>query len=157
MTSPTATAGMLIRCPVPEVFNAFVDPAVTTRFWFTHSTGWLAPEAEVRWTWAMYGATTDVRVKEFEPNRRILMEWDVDSSPTEVEWIFQPHADGTFVDVVNRGFASSSDQVANAIESAGGFALVLAAAKFWLEHGIRPTLIEDRHPSAHVSGWVSAS
>ena len=31
---PVATAGMLIRRPVAEVFEAFANPAVTTRFWF---------------------------------------------------------------------------------------------------------------------------
>ena len=34
MKSPVARATMLIRRPVEEVFNAFVDPTVTTRFWF---------------------------------------------------------------------------------------------------------------------------
>jgi uncharacterized protein YndB with AHSA1/START domain len=35
----SAKAEMLIRRPVAEVFEAFVDPAVTTRFWFTKSEG----------------------------------------------------------------------------------------------------------------------
>jgi hypothetical protein len=35
----TAKAEMLIRRPVAEVVEAFVDPAVTSRFWFTRSTG----------------------------------------------------------------------------------------------------------------------
>lgn len=34
---PVVKAEMLIRKPVEEVFEAFVDPAVTTRFWFTKS------------------------------------------------------------------------------------------------------------------------
>ena len=38
---PIAKAQMLIRKPVSEVFTAFVDPAVTTRFWFTKSSGQL--------------------------------------------------------------------------------------------------------------------
>jgi len=36
---PTSKTGMLIRRPVAEVFEAFVDPAITTRFWFTRSSG----------------------------------------------------------------------------------------------------------------------
>ena len=36
---PVAKAEMLIRKPVVEVFEAFVNPAVTTRFWFTKSSG----------------------------------------------------------------------------------------------------------------------
>ena len=154
MTSPTATTGMLIRRPTPEVFEAFVNPAVTTHFWFTHSSGRLDPNAKVQWTWGMYGVSTDVRVKHIEPNRRVLIDWDVETSPTEVEWTFLPHPEGTFVEVVNRGFGQSPDQVTLAIDSAGGFALVLAAAKLWLEHGIRPTFIEDRHPAARLPDWT---
>ncbi|AWM88619.1 SRPBCC family protein [Microvirga sp. 17 mud 1-3] len=155
MTCPIATAGMLIRRPVPVVFEAFVSPSVTTLFWFTHSNGQLEPGAEVRWTWGMYGVSTDIRVKHVEPNRRLLIDWDVETSPTEVEWTFHPHPEGTFVEIVNRGFGQGPDQVSLAIDSAGGFALVLAAAKLWLEHGIRPAFIEDRHPDARVPEWSS--
>lgn len=35
MATIEAKAEMLIRRPVAEVFAAFVDPAVTTRIWFT--------------------------------------------------------------------------------------------------------------------------
>ncbi len=34
---PSAKAEMLIRKPVAEVFEAFVNPAVTSKFWFTKS------------------------------------------------------------------------------------------------------------------------
>jgi hypothetical protein len=36
--------------------------------------------------------------------------------------------------------------VAPALDSAGGFALVLAGAKVWREHGIELNLVRDRHP-----------
>ena len=35
--------GMLIRRPPEDVFEAFADPAITTRFWFTKSSGRLEP------------------------------------------------------------------------------------------------------------------
>ena len=37
--APIAKAEMLIRKPVAEVFEAFVDPEITRRFSFTKSTG----------------------------------------------------------------------------------------------------------------------
>jgi uncharacterized protein YndB with AHSA1/START domain len=63
---PTVKVGMRIRRPPSEVFQAFVDPAVTTRFCFTKSSGKLAPGATVRWEWEMYGVSSEVSVKEFE-------------------------------------------------------------------------------------------
>ncbi|MDP3803180.1 SRPBCC family protein [Brevundimonas sp.] len=154
MTAPVASAGMLIRRPVAEVFKAFVDPDVTARFWFSQGGGPLEPGARVRWTWAMYGMGTDVVVKAVEPGRRILIDWDVDSDPTEVEWTFEARGSGTWVEVFNRGFPGARDeQVAKALDSTGGFALVLAGAKIWLEQGIDPRFVVDRHPDARVAGW----
>lgn len=155
MATPVASAGMLIRRPVGEVFEAFVDPAVTSRFWFTGGSGRLAPGARVRWNWAMYGVGTDVVVKAIEPERRILVDWDVDSEPTEVEWRFEGRGEETWVTVENRGFKGSAHERANkALDSTGGFALVLAGAKIWLEHGIEPGFVVDRHPDARVAGWT---
>ena len=44
--NPTVQTQMLVRRPIEEVFNSFVDPAVTTRFWFTGSSGKLEPGAK---------------------------------------------------------------------------------------------------------------
>lgn len=151
MSAPEASAGMLIRRPAAEVFEAFVDPAVTTLFWFSKGSGRLEPGAVVRWDWEMYGVGTEVRVKALEPGRRILIDWDLDD-PTEVEWTFEPRGDHTFVTVINRGF-HGADPVAEALDSTGGFALVLAGAKIWLEHGIEPRFVLDRHPDVRVGDW----
>ena len=153
MTAPVAVVGMLIRRPIAEVFRAFVDPAVTTRFWFTDGSGTLEPGAVVIWTWAMYGVSTEVVVKVVETDRRILIDWDNRTTPTEVEWRFEPRGDHAWVTVENRGFADDADGVAKALDSTGGFALVLAGAKIWLEHGIEPGFVVDRHPDHRVEEW----
>jgi uncharacterized protein YndB with AHSA1/START domain len=53
MNAPIVKAEMLIRKPPAEVFNAIIDPAVTTKFWFTKSSGKLEPGKRVRWDWEM--------------------------------------------------------------------------------------------------------
>lgn len=151
-TSPVVSTGMLIRRPVAEVFEAFVDPALTTHFWFTHGSGRLAPGARVRWEWAMYGVGDEVEVLEFEPERRYLLAWGSSPGPTS-EWRFEPRAEGTtFVTIEVRGLTGSGDErVAYALDQINGFSLVLAGAKAWLEHGIELGLVPDRHPDAHVA------
>lgn len=141
-------AQMLIRRPAGEVFRAFVDPACTTRFWFTRSTGPLAPGAEVRWEWEMYGAATTVRVVAFEPDRRLRIEWD--DPPAPVEWRFEARgADRTLVTVETSGFRGSDDEVlGQALDSKGGFTIVLAACKALLEHGVQLELVRDQFPDA---------
>jgi len=40
---------MMIRKPVATVFQAFIDPSVTTRFWFTKSSGKLEAGKTITW------------------------------------------------------------------------------------------------------------
>ena len=146
---PVVKAQMLIRKPAAEVFEAFINPEITTKFWFTKSSGKLKPGQVVRWDWEMYGVGTDVRVKEIEPEKRILIEWD--DPPCPVEWIFTPRGENaTLVEISNWGFqGSDEEQVAQALDSQGGFSFVLAGLKAWLEHGIPLNLIADHHPDAN--------
>lgn len=143
---PIAKAQMLIRKPVAEVFEAFVNPAITTKCWFTKSSGRLEPGKGIRWDWEMYVGSTQVSVKAVEPNRRILIEWD--DPPCPVEWLFTPRADHTTVlNISNWGFRGSDDEVvAQAIDSMGGFTMVLAGLKALLEHGIVLNLVADHFP-----------
>ena len=97
----------------------------------------------------MYGISLRVDVKAIEPNRRILIEWSGSDGPsTIVEWTFDARPDNTtYVSVTNSGFPGDADEVARqAIDSTGGFTLVLAGLKALLEHGIRLNLVQDRYP-----------
>ena len=147
--APVANAQMLIRKPVAEVFEAFVDPSITTQFWFTKSSGKLEPGKNIQWDWEMYGVSTQVSVIAVEQNRRILIEWD--DPPCPVEWLFTPRADNTtLVRISNWGFSGSEDEmVAQAIDSKGGFTLVLAGLKGLLEHNVVLNLVADHYPDAH--------
>lgn len=120
---PVAKVEMLIRRPPADVFEAFIDPAITTRFWFTKSTGRLEPGKHIKWLWEMYEISVDVEVKEIEPNKRILIEWGEHGSMTTVEWIFTPYKnDTTYVTITNSGFHGDGDKlVSDALDSKGGF------------------------------------
>jgi uncharacterized protein YndB with AHSA1/START domain len=146
--APIARTQMLIRRPVAEVFEAFLDPAITSRFWFSRGSGRLQPGAEVTWYWDMYGVSAPVKVEAVEHNRRILVRW-----PNPVEWTFTERADGTtFVVIANSEFTGTDDeQVAAAVGAMGGFTFLLAGCKAYLEHGIALNLVHDHAPDAHVA------
>lgn len=145
-TSTIIESQMLIRRPVTEVFEAFVDPQITTKFWFTKSSGRLELGKKVRWDWEVFGVGDGLTVKELEENRRILVEWD--SDPTTVEWIFEPRGnDATFVKISNWGFPGNGSEIlSQAVDSKGGYTIVLAGLKAWLEHGIELNLVRDQFP-----------
>ncbi|MEW4561949.1 SRPBCC family protein [Bremerella sp. JC770] len=148
ITPPNVNVQMLMRVPVQQAFQAFVDPDVTTRFWFSHSSGPLAVGQEVLWEWRMFGVSTQVHVEELVENRRIVMQWGDEGKRATVDWKFEPRGDAMcLVDVTNFGFVGSpNEMVDEAIDSMGGFSLVLAGAKAFLEHGIELNLIRDRFP-----------
>ena len=143
-----AKVEMLIRKPVAEVFEAFVNPAITSRFWFSKGSGRLESGKQVKWDWEMYGFSLEVTVKAVEENARIVIEWPGEVTPTTVEWIFTPRPDGTtFVSITNTGFDGEEDQIVRqALTSTEGFAFVLSGLKALLEHNIRLNLVPDRFP-----------
>jgi uncharacterized protein YndB with AHSA1/START domain len=145
---PIAETGMLIRKPVAEVFEALVNPDVTTKFWFTRSSGNLAVGRPIRWDWQMYDVSIEVIAKVIDDNRRIVVEWSGYSSHTTVEWRFASLNDGnTFVRVTESGFTGTGDQLVKYVaDSTQGFTLVLAGLKALLEHGVRLNLVGDRYP-----------
>src|SRR5687768_18613936 len=110
--TPAAKPATLIRKPVAEVFQAFIDPAITTKFWFTKSTGRLETGKEIEWIWEMYDQSTRVIVKTIEPNRRIVIEWDGYSGRTLVQWEFAAQKDGTtFVSITESGWTGHPDEL----------------------------------------------
>lgn len=146
---PVAKAEMQIRRPVREVFEAFVDPAITSRFWFTRGSATLEVGKQVQWDWEMYKFSAQVNVQEIEENKRTVVEWSVYEKPTTIEWNFKALPDNTtFVSVINYGFVGDGDTVIKqATDSTEGFAFVLAGAKALLEHGVELNLVRDRFPA----------
>jgi uncharacterized protein YndB with AHSA1/START domain len=153
--APVAKAEMLIRKPAAQVFEAFINPDITTHFWFTKSSGRLDAGREVRWDWEMYGVSTSVLVKALEPDKRILIEWDGYSGRTTVEWKFSARDDSTtYVVVTESGWTGNGDELVEyAVESTQGFTWTLAGLKAFLEHGLELGLVADKNPDAHKDGW----
>ena len=153
--APIAKAEMQIRKPIAEVFEAFIDPAITSRFWFTKGSARLDAQQEVTWEWEMYNFSVQIRVKELVRNKRLTVEWTGFESPTTIDWKFTELPDNTtFVSITNSGFTGEGDHVVKqALDATEGFAFVLAGAKALLEHNVELSLVRDRFPE----GLSSAS
>lgn len=154
LTKPIeAKEDIRVRAPVERVYEAFIDPAITSKFWFTRGEAKLEQGKRVRWHWDMYGMSDEIDVKALEPNKRILIEWS-HPEPYLVEWRFEPHGAHTHVTIRCWDFKGDGDaQVATALNAVGGFALVLAGLKQWLEHGLAPTIVEDKSPDNWTPEW----
>ncbi|OCT13410.1 polyketide cyclase [Paenibacillus pectinilyticus] len=144
---PIVKVEMMIRKPVQEVFEAFINPEITTKFWFTQGSGRLEAGKRVKWEWQMYGASAEVDVKEIEVNKRILIHYG-----TLVEWTFDSYDENeTFVTITNTGFSGTADEmVKQALDSTEGFTIVLCGCKAYLETGVQLNLVLDKAPYAHI-------
>lgn len=141
-------AQMLIRKPVSEVFQAFIDPELTKHFWFTKGSDKLEVGKTVTWEWEMYNFSTKVIAKEISANQKIAIEWFTSEQPTNVDFEFKTLSDGTtFVSIKHYGFDKTGDELLETIkDSTGGFTIVLAGLKAYLEHNINLNLILDKFP-----------
>lgn len=141
---PTVEAQMLIRKPVTTVFQAFIDPKITTKFWFTKSSGQLEVGKKITWTWEMYGVSTNVLVKDIILNKKISTEWGDPVTTVDYEFTALTN-DTTYVVIKNYGFNLIVDDLIKAInDNTGGFTTVLDGLKAYLEHNIKLNLIEDK-------------
>ena len=139
-------AKMLIRKPVSQVFAAFVDPAITSNFWFTKASGKLGVNKKIIWDWEMYGVSASIDVKEIIPDKKISIEWD--DPRIQVEFKFEKQGnDATYVIITESGYTMTGDELLAKIkDSTGGFTTVLDGLKAYLEHNIKLNLIADKFP-----------
>lgn len=140
------TAQMLIRKPVAIVFRALIDPAITTNFWFTKSSGWLEVGKTVKWEWEMYGVSTNVFTKQIIPDKLISTEWGDPATIVDYEFT-ELHDNTTYVVIKNYGFNLTGDDLIQAVmDNAGGFTTVLDNMKAYLEYNLKLNLVGDKFP-----------
>jgi len=148
--TPSVSTGVLIRRSPHDVFEALADPAITTRFWYTKSSGRMEEGAELTWEWEMYRTSGKVWVEDVEADRHIRFSWEGydPAHPTTVEFLFIPYEnDTTYVRITETGFSGDADtQVSRALESTAGFTFVLSSLKAALEHDITLRVTMDAHP-----------
>lgn len=108
----------------------------------------LEPGVTVEWFGDMYDVSTTVAVQRVEQDRSIVVDFADDDPPTRVEWRFVSRSDDTMlVRITETGFGGDGDPVAaSAIDSKGGFTIVLAGLKALLEHGVELPLVADAFP-----------
>jgi uncharacterized protein YndB with AHSA1/START domain len=135
---------MMIRRPVEAVFAAFMDPGITSKFWFSRSSGAVEEGKVLRWEWEKYGAVADVYIETVIKDELIKFKWG--EPQTTVEFRFRALDEAhTYLQILNYGFQEDGEALWRALmDNTGGFTTVVDAAKAWLEHGLVLNLVNDK-------------
>lgn len=142
----TIETQMMIRKPIQQVFEAFIDPEITSKFWFSSATAKLEQGKTVEWTWEKYQVSAKVNVTKIIANELIQIQWGEPNS--SVDFIFEALSDNqTYIRIQNYNIPLQGDElIAFIIDSTGGFTTVLDSLKAYLEHGLELNLVQDKFP-----------
>ena len=143
----TAKAQTLVRRPREDVFNAFIDPQIMSKFWFVRKDQGLREGDTVIWYVgdAPEAFEIEVRVKSIKQPSRITIEWGHGGQFTTVNWALEAQSsDVTRLVIEERGFKGSHDEiVSQALDSTCGFNQVVIALKALLEHDATINVVAD--------------
>jgi len=138
METHKAKAEMLINAGRQRVFESFIDKNEICQFWLDESSGDLAPNTKVEWTFMVPGAKDTVEVLEFEANAFLKFKWS-DNSIVDMSF-FDRFGKSTHITVNVTGLKSAQ----HALDATEGFAILLCDLKAYLENGISGRMVSDK-------------
>jgi uncharacterized protein YndB with AHSA1/START domain len=148
LPDPAAKASLLIRKPAAEVFEALVNPEITSKFWYSKGSARLEAGKAVQWEWEDFNYKAEVWANQVIPDRFISFVWPGGGKETIVNVSFEPHGPAaTYVTITEKGWDPADKNLpAYLTGQTEGWTLVLAGMKAYLEHGLRLQLVEDKYP-----------
>lgn len=129
---PRARVSIYIEAKPEVVYDAFIDPAILTKFWLSSASGPLTLGNEVHWKFLVEGAEARTRATRMIPGEQLAWDW----GDSKVAISFEAMAEGTAVTLVNDHFNQPGmTKIESALNGTEGFSIVLADLKTLLESG----------------------
>lgn len=125
--------------PVPEVFEAFVNPDILSRYFTTGGAkGRIEEGATVMWDFHDCPGAFPVKLVEVQKDKRVVFKWgDGGDGETTVTICFEPTGDGrTIVSIAEEGWPATEQGFGKSYGNCMGWSQMLSAMKAWVEHGI---------------------
>jgi uncharacterized protein YndB with AHSA1/START domain len=125
--------------PVPDVFEAFVNPDILSRYFTTGGAkGRIEEGATVMWDFHDFPGAFPVKVGEVEKDKCVVLKWgDGDDGETTVTIRFEPTGDGrTLISIAEEGWPATEQGFGKSYGNCMGWSQMLCAMKAWVEHGI---------------------
>ncbi|WP_438315505.1 SRPBCC family protein [Sporosarcina sp. FA9] len=128
------TTKFKILKPAHEVFEAIVDPAKMSNYWFSSGTGRVEQGKTITWKYDEYNAEGIIHVLEVEENKKIVFSW----GETVVAITFKElDATSTIIEVNETGLKEDDPEIINKMMGQKeGWVYMLTCLKGYLENGI---------------------
>ena len=137
MSEVVAKAQTTILAETSDAFDAIVQADKVTTFFPDRASGDLRIGSSIMWQFDHAGAKVDLRVLELERPTRIVFEWNAAQAGFKrVEFGLSQSRGATRIEVVEKGYSLSADDVAKAIQQTNGWAEFLAFLKARLQFDI---------------------
>lgn len=124
--------------PAHEVFEAFVDPAKISNFWFSSSSERWEQGKTVTLRYEEYNAQVEIQVVEVELNKKIVFKWGpADSAHTVTITLNEIDHSMTIIEINEEGFNENDEQLLPMmLDNKEGWVYMLSCLKAYLEFGV---------------------
>jgi uncharacterized protein YndB with AHSA1/START domain len=124
--------------PVSDVFEAIVDPAKMSNYWFSSGSGRLEQGKTVTLRYDEYDAKLDIKVIEYKVNKKIVYLWSASGEETVVTITLKElDTTGTIIEVNEKGWKKDDDSlISKLLGQKEGWVYVLTCLKAYLEFGV---------------------
>ncbi|MEZ0005651.1 uncharacterized protein YndB with AHSA1/START domain [Flavobacterium sp. 28YEA47A] len=132
----TIKAAIQILKPVPEVFEAIVDPKKMSNYFIAEGSGRMEEGREIEWKFPEFDIQFPITVGKIEKDKYVSYYWDVNKKKNLVEMTLSSFGKDTVVTITEKGMENNEEGISWLMGNTEGWANFLACLKAYLEYGI---------------------
>ncbi len=126
-----------IEKPINEVFKAFTDNEMLTKYFVTSASAPIkAAGDKITWSWGEH--KTEIKVTEFEENKKVAFTWPgfKVNYDINVTFIFEEVDGKTRVSVTEEGYKNDDDGINSSFMNNAGWKEMLLSMKAWVMYNV---------------------
>lgn len=129
---------MIIKKPVNELFEAFVDPTKIGNFWFSTSSERWEQGKTITLRYDEYAAQGNIKIMEIEFNKKIVFHWGTNGEGHRVTITMNELGNSeSTIEVNEQGFNENEDTIiSQLLDNKEGWVYMLVCLKGYLEYGV---------------------
>ncbi len=129
-------AAIQILRPIPEVFEAIIDPKKMSNYFISEGSGRMEEGKEIEWKFPEFDMRFPITVGTIEKDKYVSYYWEVNEKKNLVEMTLSSFGKDTVVTITEKGMENNEEGISWLMGNTEGWANFLACLKAYLEYGI---------------------